>query len=487
MFTQSMPALAQALAGALPEAAIQQLMQSLGNCQQPLTHRGAINLQPPTTTGAGGLARPGTWNANDHTDILPKAGDNVFVDMPGNNTTNQTVTNTSNYAGHNFHFPINQDFNYNNYYGGDTFNVAGNSVFDNSTHQTVNTTNINTDYINNTYVGNDGRDGVDGRNGRDGVTTVIFQGGPGQGGPDAGPFASARTRILKSVTVNGTVSVPHVTDLKVANSAVTVGTTTTDAPLTVSGTVEVPTVESATISTLTATGTATLPTVTGVTLSGATAGGNISYDTYPTATCSPISGSVSLPTGGNFTAAITGITASAGLGTLSGMVTIPIPTSGYLDASCKLVLVTTNTDYAVTFSGAPSVSVGGPAAVTGSVSLTGSTSTPVSISTPAITLTKSSGSASASLAVSGGTYKLTSGTTSVAITVTATSVPVSLTAGTIDVPVSASGTCKVTVPTGTGTLVSNEVSWDEEYETKKLDLTVIQKADILVYARPRAQ
>lgn len=628
MFTQSMPQLAQALSGALPEAALRQLMQALGNCQQPLSHRGAVNLQPPTTTGAGGLARPGVWRTSDYRDLLPTAGQDTFIDVAGDSYNN--TDNTHNYDGHQFNFPINQDFNYNNYFGGDTFNVAGNSTFDNTTinnttTQNLNTTNLNVDYINNTYVGQDGRDGANGRDGRDGITTIVF--GGGGGGPMQWPFTTGRTRFLKSVTATGTVGVPHATNARVYDTAVTVGTTDRDKAFTVAGTVEVPTVESASISSISAAGTVTIPTVTGGTLSGATASGTIYYDTYPAATCSAINGTVSLPTGGSlaganvsgsisydtyptatcgtvsgtvslpttgslagatasgaitydtyptvnvgavtglcpvpttglFSATPSGIKADASLGSLVGTVTIPMPTGGYLDASCKLVLTTTNQNYNVTFTGTPgvtissqgtvsgsvvlggetnrSVSVFGPsvtlnkstATVTptftvaggtvtlsgattqalaiatptisltkttasatfsapvsgGTVSLTGSTATAVTISTPTITPTKTSASTSASLTVNGGTFTPTTGSTAAAVTVSTTGATVTLTAGTTDVPVSLDGSVTVKEPTGEGILKDDEVLLDEEQETKRVDITVVQKADFLVYLRPR--
>jgi len=140
MFTQSMPQLAQALSGALPEDALRQLMQALGNCQQPLTHRGAVNLIPPTTTGVGALQRRGTWNPADYQGLLPNAGSQGYVDTPGagGNTTNNNVTNK--YGGGTFNFPMDQNFNTNNYYGGDNFTVLGNTYFSNITTNNINIT-----------------------------------------------------------------------------------------------------------------------------------------------------------------------------------------------------------------------------------------------------------------------------------------------------------------------------------------------------------
>jgi hypothetical protein len=46
MLTNAMPAVMRALQGSLPPAAIKQLTQALGNCNQQLTHRGDITVRP---------------------------------------------------------------------------------------------------------------------------------------------------------------------------------------------------------------------------------------------------------------------------------------------------------------------------------------------------------------------------------------------------------------------------------------------------------
>ena len=42
MYTQSAPSLMNALSGYLPDAAVRAVVQALGNCQQPLAHRGEV-------------------------------------------------------------------------------------------------------------------------------------------------------------------------------------------------------------------------------------------------------------------------------------------------------------------------------------------------------------------------------------------------------------------------------------------------------------
>jgi len=40
--TQAAPQIVKALAGVLPDGAVRQLMQALGNCNQPFTSRGPV-------------------------------------------------------------------------------------------------------------------------------------------------------------------------------------------------------------------------------------------------------------------------------------------------------------------------------------------------------------------------------------------------------------------------------------------------------------
>jgi hypothetical protein len=494
MFTQSMPALAQALSGALPEAALRQLMQSLGNCQQPLTHRGAINIQPPGTTLAGGLARPGTWRTSDYTPLLPTAGDDVFVDMPGNqyNTTN----NSTNYGGNQFSFPINQAFNYSNYYGGDTFNVAGNSTFDNSTVNNLTTNNLTTNNITIINQGGGSDPGGGGRGSGGGGTGGGGNGGGqngggggGFGGPGPGvpqPASTEVATLIKDVTVTGDVDAPTVSKAYLKSTDVTLTPGTQTVPVTVTGTVSVPVAQSGKIGALSATGTISIPTVNGGSLSGATASGNISYDTYSTATCGPITASVNIPTSGTFSGAPTGITASAAIGSLAGQVTFDVPTGGYLDAACKLVLTTTSVTKTIVLSGAPTVSITNQGTVSGSVALTQpGTSRDVTVTTPTITLHKTTGSVTPTLTVTGGTFTPTTTNKDQAVNVTTTAATVSITNSPEEQILSATG--EIQAPTIKSAKIDDgTVSLDEDTTSKKLNLKVAKKSDFLIYLRPRA-
>lgn len=135
MLTQAMPALVKALTGVLPPSAVKQLTQALGNCNQPLTHRGDVQIAPPQVTTRNGLvsgARSGGlpwatgWSPQQYGGGLPEAGNNnpwasyEIAGFNNNNTWNQT-----NYGGNQFNLPLNQQFTLNNYYGAPVFNISG--------------------------------------------------------------------------------------------------------------------------------------------------------------------------------------------------------------------------------------------------------------------------------------------------------------------------------------------------------------------------
>jgi hypothetical protein len=152
MYTQSMPALVKALTGVLPPAALKQLTQALGNCNQPLTHRGTVNIAPEQYLYNNGIAPGGTWNPNEYNDILPTSSEAAGSDivLPG---FGGAPWNSFNYGGDSFFFKTDAAFNTNAYYGGPTFNVGGNVQFDNTQTTTLNaneliTQNIITENIN---------------------------------------------------------------------------------------------------------------------------------------------------------------------------------------------------------------------------------------------------------------------------------------------------------------------------------------------------
>ena len=184
MFTQSAPAIWNSLSKALPPAAIQQLVTSLGNCRQPLAHRGDLSLQPSEQRLAQGVFDGGRWNPRDYQDLFPEThqvnnsynDDRQFlIERAGDN-----YSNTSNYYSDQFYFPTNVAFNNNEYYGGPTFHVDGNTFVNNVDARTMNVTNLNVEYINNNNVTNYSSSGDPGRAGADGAL------GPGGAPGDAG-------------------------------------------------------------------------------------------------------------------------------------------------------------------------------------------------------------------------------------------------------------------------------------------------------------
>lgn len=156
MFTQAMPALAQSLQGALPQQAVRQLMQVLGNCNQPLQHRGAVSISPgPLRREAGpGYYGDGAWGPDQLGGINNAASifnNNAFIDS--------TATN--------------------NHFGGDQFLFNNNSEFITNLFPTTVVIGQPGTPGRDGLAGAAGRNGLDGAPGTDGVNGV--DGAPGIG------------------------------------------------------------------------------------------------------------------------------------------------------------------------------------------------------------------------------------------------------------------------------------------------------------------
>lgn len=171
MLTQATPSIVKALQGVLPPNALKQLTQALGNCNQPLTHRGDVNFQPDWSQGndrgvygANGRA---PWNSADYRNLFPQMGDNFFIDIaqPGTTIDGRTFTN---YGGNVFDFTSRSNFNVTQIHGGPTIYNGGDTIFNN-------------DYGGGSGQGRDGRQGEAGADGRDGF---------GFGGPAGQPGAA---------------------------------------------------------------------------------------------------------------------------------------------------------------------------------------------------------------------------------------------------------------------------------------------------------
>lgn len=206
MLTSTMPAVIKALQQTLDPTTLKAFTQALGNCNQPVTQRGPVDVQQNNYFLRGG-EYPGqgdsfgysTYNYNQYNPFFqniyaPNFGDfnpifpipNPPISIlppdlgPGDNrvdlgdTINNNINN--NLYTSQFFFNNDQTFNNiggptNNFFGGDTY--ISRSYTDNSTTNVTNTTNLNVTNINGNPVqgpsGPPGRPGSDGRDGRDGA------------------------------------------------------------------------------------------------------------------------------------------------------------------------------------------------------------------------------------------------------------------------------------------------------------------------------
>jgi hypothetical protein len=168
---------------ALPATAVKALTQAIGNCQQPLAHRGPVTIDPTPQGNDRGMFNDQKWDPSKYRSILPnasQAGDS-FVDLPGfgpGGSYNAGDWNSTNYGGNSFSFLTDNYFNTTNFYGGDTFNIGGNTNVNNLTVQNLNTTTINNTNITNINGGGSGGGSGGGGNGGGG----LFPGGGGGGG-----------------------------------------------------------------------------------------------------------------------------------------------------------------------------------------------------------------------------------------------------------------------------------------------------------------
>lgn len=180
MFTQAMPAFVDALRPAVPSTSLGPLAQALGNCAQPLTHRGGLNFAAPRRQNTNGTFGGGSWNPADYQDLLPGGGGGGGqVDLAGMSV----AWNEGNRYNSQFYFPTNQVFTQNQFFGGPTVHVSGGQQIDYITNQyfdgdTVNVSNVTTQVFNGDPVagpqGPPGADGRDGQRGAPGAPGGIF-------------------------------------------------------------------------------------------------------------------------------------------------------------------------------------------------------------------------------------------------------------------------------------------------------------------------
>lgn len=199
MLTETMPAVVQALSQVLPPNAVSQITQALGQCNQPLTHRSAINIQPSATINRQGLVNPYGWRPGDYPGLLP----DISQLTGGGNYNNVSIANYSSdfnqtmYGGNSFNFPTTNQFltsqffgGPTNYFGGDTV-LEGNSVATNLTVENLTAENINDEPPPPQRPGPPGDPGAAGKDGQDGRN-----GANGQRGAPGAPGATIFMPII---------------------------------------------------------------------------------------------------------------------------------------------------------------------------------------------------------------------------------------------------------------------------------------------------
>ena len=168
MFTSQAASMLRTLDGAMPNTSLRDMVQIFANCSQSLSHRGGTDLSPPAfpylKNGVNTKA-PLSWNPNspgynlgptNNNGYYNNEGDSPYYDFssrdyspffegPSNYSDNSSQSSTNNNS---YSFPFAQNIRSDNLYGGPTFNVAGDSYFDNSHADTYNGDTINTNNIN---------------------------------------------------------------------------------------------------------------------------------------------------------------------------------------------------------------------------------------------------------------------------------------------------------------------------------------------------
>jgi hypothetical protein len=167
MFTQAMPALVNAMSGSMSQNAMRQLMQVLGNCNQPLEHRGPVAINTNARQSERGVYDGGRWDPGQFQNIAN--GPSIF----NNNAFVDSRVNNSFFGGDEFLFKSTNEFINNNLF--QTIILGGPS-----TPGAAGAAGAN---------GVDGAPGAVGAAGAAGRAGIGFVGAPGQRGTDgpAGP------------------------------------------------------------------------------------------------------------------------------------------------------------------------------------------------------------------------------------------------------------------------------------------------------------
>lgn len=196
MLTEAMPAFVRAISQFLPPGTAGRVVAALGQCNQPLTHRSSINVQPSPQTDRRGVSPPGAWDPVRYPGVFPNATTVGVGDVYDSiDITNYGPEfNSSTYGGLAFNFPTTNQFLINQSLGGPVNYFGGNSFFEGSSY----VTNIVTEVLEADEIvtppgppGAPGPPGTPGRSGRDGR-----DGAAGARGERGAPGAPGGTRIF---------------------------------------------------------------------------------------------------------------------------------------------------------------------------------------------------------------------------------------------------------------------------------------------------
>jgi hypothetical protein len=174
MFTQAMPSLAQSLQGALPQAAVRQLMQVLGNCNQPLQHRGPLSVSPALNRRE---VTPGVFGGDPS---WPPEIVNMLTNT-NNIFNNQSFVDGPSYTSNNF--------------AGDQF------LFNNAAEFITNNFPVTVVMGQPGTPGLDGRDGLAGVNGANGISGM--DGVPGVAGVAGAAGSAGAAGVAGAAGLNG--------------------------------------------------------------------------------------------------------------------------------------------------------------------------------------------------------------------------------------------------------------------------------------------
>jgi hypothetical protein len=188
MFTQAMPAYIDALRQAVPPSMVAPMAQAIGNCQQPMTHRGSINVAPSRGQNPWqqNPRQPGVYTSqawggpSSYVGLFPSLGQGGVSPSAADMADMNANWNNGNRYDSQFFFPTNQWFNVNQFYGGPQVNIQGGAQIDSVNTTSLSSPRISTERLSVTNVNGTPVDpvpGPPGANGRDGRP-----GAPGQAG-----------------------------------------------------------------------------------------------------------------------------------------------------------------------------------------------------------------------------------------------------------------------------------------------------------------